>query len=106
MKCENFNGSIKTNMFVNEYCMKILDHYSSEYKHIYKRIYKWTVDNERRLMLNNDEEEIKHFGKRVRDFTDDEIQAYNDGFNDADRYLEAVAQILSRRCIRVLQRTD
>lgn len=93
-------------MFTNDYCMKILDGYSPEYKHVYKRIYKWTVDNERRLILNNDEEEAKHFGKRVRDFTEDEIRAYNDGYTDSDKYLEALAQILSRRCIRVLQRAD
>ena len=63
---------------------------SSEYKRIYSLVYDWGIKNFRLLNLKTEEEEIKHFGKRIEDFTEEEKRGYYDGCYDIEYYFEVL----------------
>ena len=63
---------------------------SSEYKRIHSLVYDWGRKHFRLLDLKTEEDEIKHFGKRIKDFSKEERKGYADGCYDLEYYFEVV----------------
>ena len=70
---------------------------SSEYKRVYSLVYDWGKKHLRLLDLKTEDDEIKHFGKRIKDFTRDEREGYDDGCYDIEYYFEAESPNLAER---------
>lgn len=63
---------------------------SSEYKRIHSLVYDWGIEHSSLLVLKTEEEQIKHFGKRIKDFTTEERRGYDDGYYDIEYYFEVL----------------
>ena len=63
---------------------------SLEYKRIYSLIYDWGMKHNTLLDLETEDDEIKHFGKRIEDFTEEEMKGYHKGWHDLEYYFEVV----------------
>ena len=63
---------------------------SSEYKRIYSLVYDWGIKHDELLDLKTENDEIKHFGKKIKDFTWEERKAYEKGCYDLEYHFEVV----------------
>ena len=63
---------------------------SLAYERIYSLVYDWGKENHVLPNLKTEEDQIKHFGKRIEDFTDDEWRGYDNGCYDLEYYFEVI----------------
>lgn len=70
---------------------------SSEYKRIHSLIYDWGKEHRKLLDLKTEDDEIKHFGKRIKDFTKEEKRGYEDGWYDIEYYFEVTVPYMTEQ---------
>lgn len=70
---------------------------SSEYKRIYNLVYDWGIKHYALLDLKTEDDEIKHFGKRIKDFTWEEKRGYHKGCYDLEYHFEVIIPYMNER---------
>ena len=70
---------------------------SLEYERIHSLVYDWGRKHHKLLDLKTEDDEIKHFGKRVKDFTKEERKGYDDGWYDIEYYFEVVIPYMAEQ---------
>lgn len=69
----------------------------SEYKRIYRLVYNWGIEHDTLLDLKTEDDEIKHFGKRIKDFTMEEKRGYKQGCCDLEYHFEVAIPYMKER---------